>query len=78
MMLSTKIEVLIDNKMTVDNLDKANLENNESVSGFISDLKSIENIVKNLKNENNQLKEDFKGAFSAKSSIFVTHKNYQI
>jgi len=58
--LDDKIEALIDNKMTVDNLDKTKLENDERVSGFISDLKSLEEIVKNLKNENNQLKEDFK------------------
>jgi len=58
--LDDKIEALIDNKMTVDNLDKIKLENDERVSGFISDLKSLEEIVKNLKNENNQLKEDFK------------------
>ena len=50
---------LIDNKMNVDNLDETKLENDERVSGFISDLKSLEEIVKNLKNENNQLKEDF-------------------
>jgi len=43
-----------------DNLDKTKLENDERVSGFISDLKSLEEIVKNLKNENNQIKEDFK------------------
>jgi len=41
-------------------LDKTKLENDERVSGFISDLKSLEEIMKNLKNENNQLKEDFK------------------
>jgi len=58
--LDDKIEALIDNKMTVDNLDKIKLENDERVSGFISDLKSLEEIVKNLKNENIQLKEDFK------------------
>jgi hypothetical protein len=61
--LDDKIEALIDNNMTVDHLDKTNLENDERVSGFISDLKSleeIEEILKNLKNENNQLKEDFK------------------
>ena len=47
--------------MTVDcssNLDKTKLENDERVSGIISDFKSIEEIVNNLKNENNQLKED--------------------
>jgi len=58
--LDDKIEALIDN-----NLDKAKLENDERVSGFISDLKSLEEIeieknLKNVKNENNQLKEDFK------------------
>ena len=61
--LDDKIEALIDNKITVDNLDKTKLDNNERVSGFISDLKSLEEIeknLKNLKNENNQLKEDFK------------------
>ena len=58
--LDDKIEALIDNKMTVDNLDKIKLENDERVSGFISDLKSLEEIVNKLKNENNQLKEDFK------------------
>jgi len=58
--LDYKIEALIDNKMTVDNLDKTKLENDEKVSEFISDLKSLEEIMKNLKNENNQLKEDFK------------------
>ena len=57
--LDDKIEALIDNKITVDNLDKTKLDNDERVSGFISDLKSLEEIVKNLKNENNQLKEDF-------------------
>jgi hypothetical protein len=60
--LDDKIEALIDNKITVDNLDKTKLDNNERVSGFISDLKSLEEIeknLKNLKNENNQLKEDF-------------------
>ena len=57
--LDDKIEALIDNKMTVDNLDKTKLENDERVSGIISDLKSLEEIVKNLKNENKQLKEDF-------------------
>ena len=57
--LEDKIEALIDNKMTVDNLDKTKLENDERVSGIISDLKSLEEIVKNLKNENKQLKEDF-------------------
>jgi hypothetical protein len=61
--LDDKIEALIDNKITVDNLDKTKLDNDERVSGFISDLKSLEEIeknLKNLKNENNQLKEDFK------------------
>jgi hypothetical protein len=43
----------------VDNLDKTKLENDERVSGIISDFKSLEEIVKNLTNENNQLKEDF-------------------
>ena len=43
-----------------DNLEKTKLEKDEIASGFISDLKSLEEIVKNLKNENNQLKEDFK------------------
>jgi predicted nucleic acid-binding Zn-ribbon protein len=57
--LDDKIEALIDNKMTVDNLDKTKLNNDERVSGFISDLKSLEEIVKNITNENNQLKEDF-------------------
>ena len=57
--LDDKIEALIDNKMTVDNLDKTKLENDERVSGIISDLKSLEEIVKNLKNENKQLKEEF-------------------
>ena len=57
--LHDKIEARIDNKITVDNLDKTKLDNDERVSGFISDLKSLEEIVKNLKNENNQLKEDF-------------------
>ena len=58
--LDDKINALIDSKMTVDNLDKTKLDNDERVSGFISDLKSLEEIVKNLTNENNQLKEDFK------------------
>ena len=58
--LDGKINALIDSKMTVDNLDKTKLDNDERVSGFISDLKSLEEIVKNLTNENNQLKEDFK------------------
>ena len=57
--LDDKINALIDSKMTVDNLDKTKLDNDERVSGFISDLKSLEEIVKNLTNENNQLKEDF-------------------
>ena len=60
--LDDKIEALIDNKMTVDcsnRLDNTTLENDESVAGIISDLKSLEEIVKNLKNENNILKEDF-------------------
>jgi cell shape-determining protein MreC len=60
MILST---TLIDNTMTVDNLDKTKLENDEWVWGLISDLKSLEEIEKNLKklkNENNQLKEDLK------------------
>jgi hypothetical protein len=39
----------------VDNLDKTKLENDERVSGIISDFKSLEDIVKNLKNENKQL-----------------------
>ena len=43
----------------VDNLDKTKLENDERVSGIISDFKSLEDIVKNLKNENKQLKEEF-------------------
>jgi len=55
-----KIEALIDNKMTVENLDKTKLENDERVSGFISDLKTLEEILKNLKNENNQSREDLK------------------
>ena len=61
--LDDKIDALIDNKMTVNcsnNLDKTKLENDERVSGIISDFKSLDEIVKNLKNENNQLKEDFK------------------
>ena len=60
--LDDKIEALIDNKMTVDcsnNLDKAKRENDERMSGIISDFKSLEEIVKNLTNENKQLKEDF-------------------
>jgi len=40
-------------------LEKTKLENDESVAGIISDLKSLEEIVKNLKNGNNILKEDF-------------------
>jgi len=40
-------------------LDKTKLENDERVSGIISDFKSFEKIMKNLKNENKQLKEDF-------------------
>ena len=43
----------------VDNLDKTKLENDERVSGIISDFKSLEDIVKNLKNENKQLKKEF-------------------
>ena len=58
--LDDKIEALMDDKMTVDNLDKTKLENDERVSGIISDFKSLDEIVKNLKNENNQLREDFK------------------
>ena len=58
--LDDKIEALIDNKMTLDNLDKTKLENDERVSEFISDLKTLEEILKNLKNENNQSREDFK------------------
>jgi exonuclease VII small subunit len=48
--------------MTVDcsnRLDKTKLENDESVAGIISHLKSLEEIVKNLKNGNKILKEDF-------------------
>jgi hypothetical protein len=47
--LDDKIEALIDDKMTVDcsnNLDKTKLENDERLSGIISDLKSLEEIVK--------------------------------
>ena len=58
--LDDKIEALIDNNMTVDHLDKTNLENDERVSGFISDLKTLEEILKNLKNEHNQSREEFK------------------
>ena len=60
--LDGKINALIDNKMTVDcsnNLDKTKFENDERVSGIISDFKSLDDIMKNLKNENNQLQEDF-------------------
>ena len=60
--LDDNIEAIIDNKMTVDcsnNLDKTKLENDERVSGIISDFKSLEEIVKNLKNENKRSKEDF-------------------
>ena len=60
--LDDKIDALIDNTMTVDcsnRLDKTTLENDESVAGIISDLKSLEEIVKNLTNGNNILKEDF-------------------
>jgi hypothetical protein len=46
-------------------LDNTTLENDESVAGIISDLKSLEEIVKNLKNENNILKENFSGAFKS-------------
>ena len=57
--LDDKIEALIDNKMTAENFEKTKLQNNERVSGIITDYKSLEEIVKNLTNENNQLKEDF-------------------
>jgi hypothetical protein len=55
--LDDKIEALIDNKMTAENFEKTKLENNERVSGIITDFKSLEEIVKNLTNENNQLKD---------------------
>jgi hypothetical protein len=58
--LDDKIEALIDNKMILDKLDKIKLENDERVSGFISDLKTLEEILKNLKNEHNQSREEFK------------------